>query len=1267
MKFTPASQNGTIPPTPVKSRVSKFGLIASKSTSTYGEPILLKALSDAALYKTRPVEFFDGATSLGTATWINTVSSVLLVNNLSTGSHSLYATWPGEGTYAGVSTAADPINLTVIAGAAFPGTLLVAADPASGLRVTGEGSVDVYVLIQSAQVIPGRLVAYLNNEQIGIEDIVNNRAQFTFTDLPAGNNIIKFTWPSGFIGGTRYEGLSYNFPYTVLRGTTASGNLVLSLNTNTGIHLEGNITLTASLTTSTSLPGNITFFADGEQFYVQPLTGNSSTYTIPNTRAIGTSTFSASWDGNQSSHPRYIEKTSNSVNYTVLARDSINSITLTCSPSPTAFYVNETYSAVISSANPLPAGSSLLFLADDQVLGSAPVVNNSATLVSRNITTGTHLIRAYYAGSTSEPKFYPKYSNTVTLVVAPGISVGAPLVLDVRSDPYYGTQAPYVKGERISLSAKFTTGLSIPYNGYFYFNNILGYTAPFVNNSATTSTIFTNTGLYDIPYDFSRSFFTISTASSGTLVLNTGTAGIYNIYAEWTGGFVDGQVYAPVTSTVTTITILDGYTMTQPITVSASNPKVISEPITYTASISTSSKMANTVTFYVNTLSIGSAQFSTVTNQAVLTTVAPVSSGTYTVKAIWSGGYIDDNRLYLGKESTTSSVFVDIGQRFSTGTFTVSHRTTGNNIVVTASLTNPPVFNGTDRGSVTFLDTATIPVINFRQPQWAYYPPEVVPGTGFYKFTTYANITVNDPIQLGITTSSVIAIRANALTLNYRVVNFVGTNTLVLENTSTPEGSYQRVPYTGIGVPSDDLPLAVNPGQTGFTDVFTALMGYTTTNMISYQSDSYYRNLASSIKIVRPQLTLGTSTVWVNNTASITIPISNLDPYTNTITAQYNGTNVIPKYYPATSNTTVFEKPVPIKLTGQLDAPDFYVNSEDGSSINSITTASLSLLYSNSSYYPTGRVTFFDGTSTLGTSTVSVVGGVPKASLSWNPATYNQINSGTRTLSAFYEGDVYNSTATSTRSWTATTRRDPKFTLSVSTQSAYSLQSTGTYYKSTAFKIDVQTTSTFLSGETINFYENNSLIGSSVVAGQTATFSLNTFNLSTGSHNVSARFSGNFAHNSTTTNTATYTLLAKGYVPITVSGWGDPARRVPASGTIKSTATYVESFQLGQSVSAPHEEVLTISIPETAFTPISIDIVNYQGEFLAGPNQWYTLYGSTVTTVVITATSVTIPWLIYPDTGPDGPYATKISTGSTYQETINPHWSHVWYQPGNYP
>lgn len=566
MEFQSVSQNGLVPETELKNIDSKFALAVSTTSTVIGQVVVLKALSNAAMYKTEPVTFYssfnNGSTTttvtLGTATFVDTTTAPLLTTSLGTGTHELYATWPGEGRYAAKTTADAKVTLSISSGTVLGGIIDVTVLPASASYVVGEGTATIYATLTTSTNIDGFIRFYSDSTYLGRADLFANQAMLVSDALPAGVNNIICEWPGGTVEGTLYQGKIGTSSYTVLRGTTIASTLTLTVNSTKAIYQEGSLTFTAHLNTTTAYPGNILFYRDSTYLASRTMTDNVATYVLTNNISTGTYNFSAQWDGNQSSHPRYIEKTSNTVAVNVYDRDTIPSLTLTVNPSTSVRLSGNILLTATANTSTLAYGD-VKFYAGSTLFASTTLTNNVAEiLIPTSMAVGTYTMYAQYVGSDVEPKFYPVTSNSATLTVLDGFDIGSPLVLTASS--------PKVIDEPIILTARITTSTTMGSVVAFFANNIVvGSATMNASGVATTTTTFASTGNY-----IARAY--------------------------WTGGYLsNGLPYSGKHSNTTTLAVTAADTLGGTFTLTANSATtVISNNLTLTARLNTSTVITGT-------------------------------------------------------------------------------------------------------------------------------------------------------------------------------------------------------------------------------------------------------------------------------------------------------------------------------------------------------------------------------------------------------------------------------------------------------------------------------------------------------------------------------------------------------------------------------------------------------------------------------------------------------------------------------------------------
>jgi hypothetical protein len=533
MDFTPASQNGIIPPSELKYKESRLGLAVSSTSTVYGNEIIFKGISDAAMWKTEPVTYYritnSSTVSIGTGSWINTNTNVLVSTSIGTGTHQLYATWPGEGLYAPQSTLETPVPLTVAAGYQLGATISHTVTPASNTLVTGEGTATFRVSVSTSTVLTDTLSFYIGNTFYGQAPFVNNTATFAFSELPEGALTIRTNWPGATIGGKTYEGFTYNISYTVKSGTDIGQSMTLVVTPQTGVINEGSFSLAATINTSTAISvGNVKFYVDNVLIDTSPVTANQATTSFPNTFAVGNRTFRADYDGNATGHPRYFSFSAPAITVPVAERDTAT-LTLSDSPDPTLVDRESiTLTAELDEVVKIPGGT-VTFYDGATTLGTAPMTTfNRAVFTATNLTTGTHTLRAYWSGSASSPKFYGTYSNYTTATVVNVLPYPGTMTLSGASSINELSNQTFTLTGSVNTQ---TVGLATLYQ----FNPL------YTTSTTTTSNISTSTVSSGASLPSSR--------TTSTTVNSVGTSSIFNTLTQTT------QIYPTAISvTVSTST-----------------------------------------------------------------------------------------------------------------------------------------------------------------------------------------------------------------------------------------------------------------------------------------------------------------------------------------------------------------------------------------------------------------------------------------------------------------------------------------------------------------------------------------------------------------------------------------------------------------------------------------------------------------------------------------------------------------------------------------
>ena len=1058
MDFKPASQNGVVPVTELGSLQSKFALAVSSTSTIVGQTTVLKAISNAAMYKTVPVTFYCQWTGtsttlvLGTSSFYNTTTAALVTSDLNTGTNYLWAEWPGEGLFAGQSTVDAPVTVLVDDGIPLGGAIDIIILPSSGNLVVGEGTATIYASLTTSTNVIGNLRFYVDNVYIGRSALLANQAIIQVDNLAAGLRNIQVEWPGGDLDGTRYEGKFDSTTYEVLRGTAVAGDLTLTASKSRAIQGEGTLTFAAAINTSTSLPGRITFYQGSESLGYAAVVNNSATITVNNLFPTGYIPFTAEWDGNQSSHPRYIEKTSNTVTITVAEKETIPSLTLTVSPAQAVR--NSGNVIMTATANTTTAVSGLVkFYSGATLFDTANFASNVATVnVPTTFAAGTYTVYAYFIGSESTPKYFPITSNSATLSVITGFDIGSNLVLTASQ--------PQVINEPIRLTAKLTTSTVTTGTVVFYQNNL-----PFANAEISTT----------------------GTASTSTILSSTGS---YVYKAYWVGGTMpNGLPYVGKLSNTTTVNVVLADTLGGSFTLASSNnTEVVANPVILSASLNTSTVVNGTtggaVTFYVTTATLQYTDYSivydvtpnsiskdsngvfdnlrftsTTTLDRILTTdVSNLNSYGDRLDILFNGTSYD-NRTYdylpftptslqtrfiegsgpaqlqngIGIQAVSTATLAALGLTFATDYYNYVPQ-----FGVPKPLNQPNPFGSSEF----YLYYDGIPlrdINNDRQPKFRLVRKTPQSGTNItsewiletYSYVNNINVTTpgagwlrwfvvtpggNGDYQLPdnwlnrrwtMRVASLDAKYANYNDVYYRLTNVGGIKGLEVWDASSS---------TQYGQTSTTL---IKPGiLANWMNLTTGTVQLKVTSRVSSTgtvNNPTFRLLTSPTTGNR---VLGTST-FVNNVATLSLTPGVLNTGSYQLYAEWAGKSVAPKLFGKTSNTLqqdiLSKQNADVSVTFSQSPYKYYKT--DGTPNTGLTAT----IYASGIFgAATGGVEILDITDAnnpipLGIVPLNAATTPATATINWNPTALGQLPEQTRTLRFDYQGNSYYNASTLTQ------------------------------------------------------------------------------------------------------------------------------------------------------------------------------------------------------------------------------------------------------------
>ena len=478
MNFQQSSVTGINQPTQPLTKSSGFGLAVSTTATNVGDPVILKAISDAAMYKTIPVSFYAdntylGVTTtylLGTATFTTPTVAPLIVFSLATGTNQVYAEWPGQNKFAPVTTKNKPIPVEMTGGAVLNSDFILNASPLSNTLAESSGTVTLTAILTTSTLVNDDVTFWdvTNGLYLGQAPLIGNTAIFDIDSLSSGTHYLAANWPGGLQGdGIYYQGLTSYITYTVLAGTPyvpptvnpqsdtiVISSIDLSITPNPSMVYYQAGRMVATINSTEMVGGYVNFYNGSQQIGNARVINNTATYITANFNT-GTYYISAQYPPPYGSSSSI--KISNTVTYIV--RDGLPS-TLAITKTPNPVYQLDMFDVTVTDS---ATGANLINAVNlYEIIGNTKTLLSSTNFLNSNIThltvdpnnfvgTGTnHSIQAFWGGQGGigdQAPYKPAISNISTeSVTLAHLSLSS------------GTRL-YVVGENITLTA--TTDQSV--------------------------------------------------------------------------------------------------------------------------------------------------------------------------------------------------------------------------------------------------------------------------------------------------------------------------------------------------------------------------------------------------------------------------------------------------------------------------------------------------------------------------------------------------------------------------------------------------------------------------------------------------------------------------------------------------------------------------------------------------------------------------------------------------------------------------------------
>jgi len=369
---------------------------------------------------TGTVTFFDGGTSIGTATISAAGAATLSVSSLNVGAHTLSASYGGNANY--VASTSASIGETVIS--AITSTALTSNVAPS---IAG-GPVTLTAAVTGAGGIPTGTVTFLSGVGASATALgtgtLNSKGVATFATsaLAAGQDTLTAVY-----GGDAKDNGSTSAPLVqTVQVATSSTTLASSANPTM---FGSSVTFTATITTNGGAATGTVTFSDGSKVLgTAPVAAGTAVFSL-STLALGAHSITAAYGGDAND----ASSLSSALNEQVL---QAGAVTVVSSVNPSIAGTSISFTATISSPQSAAVTGSVTFKDGSVALGTVSVGNaDSATLNTAALAVGQHTIVAVYSGDSLNQ------AATSTVLVQTVQTAGTTVTLISNANPSL-TSAP---------------------------------------------------------------------------------------------------------------------------------------------------------------------------------------------------------------------------------------------------------------------------------------------------------------------------------------------------------------------------------------------------------------------------------------------------------------------------------------------------------------------------------------------------------------------------------------------------------------------------------------------------------------------------------------------------------------------------------------------------------------------------------------------------------------------------------------------------------
>ena len=1173
---------------------------------------------------TGTVTFKDGTTTLGTGT-ISGTTATYSTAALSAGSHNITAVYGGDTNFATSTSAA--INLLVF-GNSTTTTLASSANPGTyGTAVTFTATV--------TSGATGTVTFKDGSMTLGTGTVSGTTATYTTSALSIGSHSITAVY-----GGDTNFGTSTSSAVSQTVNA-ASSTTTLASSANPG-NYGGSVTFTATVTSGAN--GTVTF-KDGSTTLgtgtIKIDTNLQSTATYSTSLlSVGSHSIMAVYEGDTNyatSNSSPLSQTVNRVSSTTTLASSLNNCLYGDSVTLTATVTAGATGTVTFMAHNTSSGT-------DTTLGTRTISGGTATFTSSTIPAALYTITAVYSGDTNYA------DSTNTSVVLLGISQTTSttsLASSVNPSTYgnsvtitatvpadaTGTVTFYVDKQNFDVAvsagkAMFTTSalsggshdIGAVYSGDTNYLSSFSVMTQTVNRASSTTTLVSpaSTITYGDLVTFTATVFSSAngdtvtfydgttslgtgtiTSGSATLSTSTLTAGSHSISAVYSGN----SNYAGSTS----------HTISQPVNkanfttslTSSASTCWYGDPVTFTATVPGDATGSVTFMDGTTTLGTGTISLSSSGNTATFTTSA-LTGGSHSITAVYGG-----DGDYVTSTSSAVTQTVNLAASTTTLVSSANPSTSGGSVTFTATVTSGA------SGLVTFMEgTATLGTGTINGTTATYSTAALTAGShiitavygGDSNYATSTSSAISQTVNASSTTTTLTS-SANPSTYGDSVtftatviagatgtVTFMdGSSTL---GTATLSNGTTTFSTTSLAVGSHSITAVYSgdsnyPGSTSSAVSQTVNQAGTTTTLASSTYPSSYGDSVTFTATVTAGAT-GTVTFKDGTTTLGTGTISGTTATFSTM-ALTAGSHIITAVYGGDANYTGSTSSTVSQTVNQAGTSTTLASSTYPSSYGDSVTFTATVTAG-----ATGTVTFYEGSSVLGTGTIS-----------GTTATFSTmaLTAGSHSITAVYGGDA-NYTGSTSSAVSQTVNQ------AGTTTSLASSTSTSTYGTSVVF------TATVTSGATgtITFMDGTTTLGTGTISGTTATFS--TTALTGGNHNITAVYGGDTNYATSTSSIVSQTVNQAGTTTSLASSTSTSTygTSVALTATVTSGATGTVTFLDGTTTLGTG----TISGTTATFSTVAVKAGTHSITAVYGGDANYTGSTSSAVGLTVNPTALTV-------------------------------------------